>query len=100
MNLMPQINPSITADSKPGISRPVQRVMVGRRIRNRRLLLNLTQAALAQVLGVTYQQIQKYEKGTDKLSEERLQKVAHLLSVKPEYFLSDSVETADRLERF
>ena len=97
---MRQIKLPSVADSKPGVSTRVQRGKVGRRIRNRRLLLNLTQAALAKALGVTYQQIQKYENGTDKLSNERLQKVAQLLSVQPEYFLSDSVETADRLEQF
>ena len=49
-----------------------RRRLIGRRIRRRRLFLNLTQAALAKSLGVTYQQLQKYEKGANRISQARL----------------------------
>ena len=54
-------------------------VKVGAKIRARRLLVGMTQEALAAILGITFQQIQKYEKGTNRVSASRLQNVADAL---------------------
>jgi transcriptional regulator with XRE-family HTH domain/predicted XRE-type DNA-binding protein len=80
-----------------------ERRLIGRRIRRRRLFLNKTQAALAQSLGITYQQLQKYEAATNRIAEPRLREIAFLLDVEPEYFLSDdrsAAKTVDALEHF
>lgn len=54
-------------------------VEVGGRIRLRRSLLGLSQSALAEALGVTFQQVQKYEKGTNRVGASRLQDIAPFL---------------------
>ena len=51
-------------------------VKVGTKIRARRRLIGMTQEGLAATLGVTFQQIQKYEKGTNRVSASRLQALA------------------------
>jgi transcriptional regulator with XRE-family HTH domain len=59
---------------------------VGRRIRMRRLLLHMSQEKLAGKLGVTFQQVQKYEKGTNRVSASRLQEVSQVLQVPVQFF--------------
>jgi transcriptional regulator with XRE-family HTH domain len=59
---------------------------VGARIRMRRLMLGMSQSALAQGLGLTFQQIQKYEKGINRVGASRLQQIAHILRVPVEFF--------------
>ncbi|SDH73742.1 helix-turn-helix domain-containing protein [Roseospirillum parvum] len=59
---------------------------VGRRIRVRRQILGLSQAQLASAIGVSFQQIQKYEKGTNRISASRLYDVARVLSVSVSFF--------------
>ena len=54
---------------------------VGRRICARRLMLQMTQATLAQAIGVTFQQVQKYEKGENRIGASRLQKITHAQQV-------------------
>jgi transcriptional regulator with XRE-family HTH domain len=54
---------------------------VGQRIRAQRLAANLSQTTLADNLGVTFQQVQKYEKGINRVGAGRLTKIAHALSV-------------------
>lgn len=54
-------------------------IEIGRRIRQRREALGVTQAALAQGIGVTFQQVQKYEKGTNRVAASRLGLVAQVL---------------------
>ena len=63
--------------------------MVGERIRVRRLMLKMSQGALGKKLGVTFQQVQKYEKGITRVSASRLQRIADILGVKPSYFFSN-----------
>ncbi|OGW59501.1 MAG: hypothetical protein A2V83_10310 [Nitrospirae bacterium RBG_16_64_22] len=62
---------------------------IGERIRSRRKALAMTQEELGELAGVTYQQVQKYEKGASKLSPERLQRVAAALHVPLDYFFRD-----------
>jgi transcriptional regulator with XRE-family HTH domain len=53
--------------------------LIGRRIRERRILIGLTQQDLANLIGVTYQQADKYEKGIDRISVSRLVQIADAL---------------------
>ncbi|NBB14591.1 helix-turn-helix domain-containing protein [Caulobacter sp. SLTY] len=59
---------------------------VGRRIRQRRKALNVTQEALADALGLTFQQIQKYERGANRVSASKLYQVAAYLQTPVDYF--------------
>ncbi len=69
---------------------------IGDRIRERRLLLGLTQQELADAIGVTYQQAHKYEKGINRVSAGRLLDIANQLGVSVNFFYdgldSDNVE--------
>ncbi|MEY9165801.1 transcriptional regulator with XRE-family HTH domain [Sinorhizobium fredii] len=59
---------------------------VGRRIRARRVSMEMSQTDLGQALGVTYQQVQKYEAGRSKVGAGRLQSIANVLEVPLSYF--------------
>ena len=59
---------------------------VGARVRERRIMLGLTQQQLADLLGVTYQQAHKYERGINRVSAGRLYEVAQVLNVPVGYF--------------
>lgn len=61
-------------------------VEVGRRIRMRRTLLVLSQTTLADALGITFQQVQKYEKGTNRVGASRLQAIAEFLQAPVSFF--------------
>jgi transcriptional regulator with XRE-family HTH domain len=61
-------------------------VYVGARLRMRRTMLGMSQSKLGELLGVTFQQIQKYEKGSNRISASRLQHTARVLEVSPAYF--------------
>lgn len=61
-------------------------IHVGQRIRMRRLMQGVTQTQLADELDLTFQQVQKYEKGTNRVSASRLYAICKILSVPPEYF--------------
>jgi transcriptional regulator with XRE-family HTH domain len=65
---------------------------VGARIRERRIMLGLTQQQLADLIGVTYQQAHKYERGINRVSAGRLYEIARVLSVPVSHFF-DGVET-------
>ena len=71
-------------------------VYVGARLRMRRTMLGMSQSRLGELLGVTFQQIQKYEKGSNRISASRLQHTARVLEVSPGYFFegapADSAE--------
>ena len=68
-----------------GIPNPID-VHVGKRIRICRLLLGMNQQTLAEALGLTFQQIQKYEHGANRVSASRLSAMAEALSVPISYF--------------
>ena len=65
---------------------------VGRRIRERRIMLGLTQQQLAEMIGVSYQQAHKYERGISRVSAGRLFEIAHVLSAPITYFYEDVEE--------
>jgi transcriptional regulator with XRE-family HTH domain len=66
-------------------STPVD-VHIGQRLRMRRKLLGMSQEQLSDRVGVTFQQVQKYEKGTNRISASRLFGIAQVLSVPVSYF--------------
>ena len=62
---------------------------LGSKLRMRRLALGLTQTKVAQAINVTFQQIQKYEKGTNGISSIRIMQLANFLKVPVVYFFED-----------
>jgi transcriptional regulator with XRE-family HTH domain len=62
---------------------------VGARIRERRIMLGLTQQQLADLIGVTYQQAHKYERGINRVSAGRLYEIARVLSVPVSHFFDN-----------
>lgn len=62
---------------------------VGKRMRQRRTLLGLSQERLAEALGLTFQQVQKYERGTNRISASRLYELGRVLEVPIGYFFDD-----------
>ena len=62
---------------------------LGTKLRTRRLALGLTQTKVAQAINVTFQQIQKYEKGTNGISSLRIMQLANFLKVPVVYFYED-----------
>jgi transcriptional regulator with XRE-family HTH domain len=59
---------------------------IGARVRTRRMLAGMSQGKLGEALGITFQQIQKYEKGTNRISVSRLHQMADVLGVPVGYF--------------
>lgn len=63
---------------------------IGQKIRALRLQAGLTQEKLAEKLGITFQQVQKYEKGVTKVNLQKLQQLAKIMKVPPASFFDDS----------
>lgn len=59
---------------------------VGSRVRMRRMMISMSQEKLGEKLGITFQQIQKYEKGTNRIGASRLQQIATVLGVQVGFF--------------
>ena len=72
---------------------------LGTKLRMRRLALGLTQTKVAQAINVTFQQIQKYEKGTNGVSSIRLLQLSNYLKVPINYFFEDYSEYLINIER-
>ena len=70
-------------------------VHLGKKLRLRRLSLGLTQTKVAQAINVTFQQIQKYEKGTNGVSSNRLMQLSQFLKVPIIYFFEDFKDFKD-----
>ena len=62
---------------------------VGSRVRMRRTMVGMSQEKLGTALGLTFQQVQKYEKGTNRIGASRLQQIAGILNVPPAFFFED-----------
>jgi transcriptional regulator with XRE-family HTH domain len=73
---------------------------VGSRVRMRRMMLGMSQEKLGNALGLTFQQVQKYEKGTNRIGASRLQQISHILQVPVSFFFegAPSVGGAARVE--
>jgi transcriptional regulator with XRE-family HTH domain len=68
-------------------------IHVGSRVRLRRMMLGMSQEKLGEHLGITFQQIQKYEKGTNRIGASRLQHIARVLSTPISFFFEDAPGT-------
>lgn len=67
----------------------------------RRILLGMSQEKLGEALGLTFQQVQKYEKGTNRIGASRLQQISSILQVTPSFFFDGSPGSAEMaLTRF
>lgn len=64
-------------------------VHVGGRVRLRRMLIGMSQEKLGQALNLTFQQVQKYEKGANRIGASRLYQISHLLGVSVQFFFDD-----------
>ncbi|MGB0694365.1 MAG: helix-turn-helix domain-containing protein [Rhodospirillaceae bacterium] len=73
---------------EPGEIHPIDK-HVGRRIRLRRNIVGMSQQALAKGVGVTFQQVQKYERGSNRVSASRLYEIGKVLGVSVEFFYED-----------
>ena len=70
-------------------------VYVGARIRDRRIALGMSQDSLGEILGVTFQQVQKYERGVNRIAAKRLLDMCRALSVTMSYFFEGLERTID-----
>jgi transcriptional regulator with XRE-family HTH domain len=70
---------------------------VGNRVRLRRMLIGMSQEKLGALLGLTFQQVQKYEKGVNRIGAGRLYQVANILDVPIGYFYEDVTERSPGL---
>jgi transcriptional regulator with XRE-family HTH domain len=69
---------------------------VGTRVRVRRMQLGMSQATLGNHLGLTFQQVQKYEKGANRISASRLQQMANTLQVPVSFFFEDAASMSGK----
>jgi transcriptional regulator with XRE-family HTH domain len=67
---------------------------VGSRVRMRRMMLSMSQEKLGDALGLTFQQVQKYEKGTNRIGASRLQQISNILQVPVEFFFEGAPHVA------
>src|SRR3954471_5891744 len=67
---------------------------VGSRVRMRRMMLGMSQEKLGDALSLTFQQVQKYEKGTNRIGASRLQQIAHFLQVPVSFFFEGAPDLA------
>lgn len=67
---------------------------VGSRVRMRRMMLNMSQEKLGDALELTFQQVQKYEKGTNRIGASRLQQISNILQVPVEFFFEGAQSIA------
>jgi transcriptional regulator with XRE-family HTH domain len=65
---------------------------VGSRVRMRRMMLSMSQEKLGNALGLTFQQVQKYEKGTNRIGASRLQQISGILQVPVAFFFEGAPE--------
>ncbi len=71
-------------------------IHVGSRVRLRRMMMSMSQEKLGEHLGITFQQIQKYEKGTNRIGASRLQHIATVLEVPVSFFFEDAPGTPEQ----
>ena len=70
-------------------------IHVGSRVRLRRMMINMSQEKLGESLDLTFQQIQKYEKGANRIGASRLYTIAKILDVPVSFFFEDMPDSAD-----
>ncbi len=70
-------------------------IYVGRRLRSRRTMLGMSQENLGEAVGVTFQQIQKYERGLNRIGSSRLYEFSRILNVPVSYFFDEMFDEAN-----
>ena len=85
--------PRYTIATKKGGPNPIDK-HVGRRVRMRRKMLAMSQTQLADALGLTFQQVQKYENGTNRMGASRLQQMSDTLQVPVEFFFEGALSAS------
>ncbi len=83
-----QLKQGLISAGRSGIANPID-IHVGMRIRLRRKVLKISQEELAEKLGLTFQQVQKYERGMNRISASRLYDVAQVLQTPISFFFED-----------
>lgn len=84
---------------RPGVPNPID-IHVGGRVRLRRTLLGMSQEKLGEMIGLTFQQVQKYERGANRIGASRLYDLSRVLDVPIQFFYEDmSSETAGQSPR-
>lgn len=78
--------PSLAVDEGPD---PID-IHVGKRLRQRRMLIGMSQERLGEAVGLTFQQIQKYERGANRMGASRIFRFAEILAVPVAYFFEES----------
>jgi len=82
------------------VPNPIDR-HVGSRVRMRRMMLSMSQEKLGDALGLTFQQVQKYEKGANRIGASRLQQISQILQVPVSFFFEGAPsQRTDRIEGF
>jgi transcriptional regulator with XRE-family HTH domain len=76
---------TISVEKIKKVPNPIDRY-VGSRVRMRRVILGMSQEKLGEALGLTFQQVQKYEKGANRIGASRLQQISRTLDVPPAFF--------------
>ena len=72
-------------------------IEVGQRIKIQRLAAGLSQTELGESIGVTFQQVQKYEKGTNRIGASRLQQISQILQVPVSFFFEGAPQNEGRV---
>lgn len=84
---------------RPGVPNPID-IHVGGRVRLRRTLLGMSQEKLGEMIGLTFQQVQKYERGANRIGASRLYDLSRVLDVPIQFFYEDMTsETAGQSPR-
>lgn len=102
------VTPKATDDIKKPRAKPRRRrrtvledgpreidVHVGQRVRQRRVLCGLSQTELANAIGLTFQQLQKYERGMNRISASKLWQISQVLDVPVQWFFKEFAEPKD-----
>jgi transcriptional regulator with XRE-family HTH domain len=90
MSILPRSAEALDGDEKGSRRANPIDIHVGSRVRFRRMLLGMSQEKLGERLGLTFQQVQKYEKGINRIGASRLFDLAQVLGVSVQFFYDDA----------
>src|SRR5688572_10163347 len=90
MSILPRSAEALDSDEKGSRRANPIDIHVGSRVRFRRMLLGMSQEKLGERLGLTFQQVQKYEKGINRIGASRLFDLAQVLGVPVQFFYDDA----------
>jgi transcriptional regulator with XRE-family HTH domain len=94
-NIKIQVVNEEPVSKRNGMTKQEVDIHVGKRLRQRRTMLGLSQEALAKAVGITFQQVQKYEKGANAMSASRLYEFARFMRVPVAHFFEGLDQQAD-----